>query len=324
LALFLWGIKIRLLGGTNVLRTIILTVLVIFPGMSLLAQESDQASMLFTRADEYLQSENYTEAIKEFKKAIKLRPNWAEAYFKLGEAHSRIPTAGKDGSAHRKAAIEAFQKAIELKPTWAEAHQELGSRFLASGNYQDAVGSFKEAIRLKPGVAEMHKDLAIGHLYQAQYDEGIESLKDAIRINPNLARAHLLLGLAYVAVENRDQARQQYDILTSLDSEMANTLLGAIQRPEKFTFGVARGRLISTPKPEYPAAARINRITGRVTVHLVIDAQGKVTSAQAVSGPSELRRAAEAAALKARFEPTRLSGTPVSVNGVISYDFYPQ
>ena len=93
--------------------------------------------------------------------------------------------------------------------------------------------------------------------------------------------------------------------------------------PEKFSFGVTRGRLISTPKPAYPDVARKNGIRDRVTVHVSIDPQGKVTSAQAVSGPSELRQAAEAAALKARFEPTKLSGTAVSVIGVIDYNFAP-
>jgi len=68
----------------------------------------------------------------------------------------------------------------------------------------------------------------------------------------------------------------------------------------------------------------MNRISGSVTVELSIDEQGRVTSAKAVSGPAELRPAAEAAALKARFEPTRLSGKPVNVKGVITYKFVPR
>lgn len=306
------------------LRITILTVLTILSLVSLSAQEPNKAETTLKRGDEYLQSQNYTEAVKEFEKAISLRPDWAEAYFKLGVAHSRFPPLDKDREVHAKAAIEAFRMALRLRPNWPEAHYELGLMILASGTYDDAAASFKEAIRLKPDFAEAYTRLAITDLYQSRYTEGIERLNEAIRINPNLARAHSLLGFAYLAVENRGQATEQYNLLKTIDAEAANELLEAIQRREKFVFGVKQGRLISNPKPEYPTAARRNRISGAVTVHLVINEEGKVTSAKAVSGPVELHGAAEDAALRARFEPTRLSGKAVTVNGSITYNFVAQ
>jgi len=184
----------------NVRRIITLTFLAILP-VTLFAQESTDFERLFNRGDEYLQAKNYSESIKELEKAISLRPNWAEAYFKLGVAHSSIPITDKNRPAHTKAAIEAFQAALRLKPAWAEAHNELGAKFLELAEYKDAVRSFKEAIRLKPEFAEAHTKLAIVYLYQARYTEGIESLKEAIRIKPDLAFAHKLIGLAYLALD---------------------------------------------------------------------------------------------------------------------------
>jgi outer membrane biosynthesis protein TonB len=52
-----------------------------------------------------------------------------------------------------------------------------------------------------------------------------------------------------------------------------------------------------------------------------VDEKGSVTSARAVSGHPLLRPAAEAAARRARFSPTLLSGRPVKVRGVLTYDF---
>jgi protein TonB len=46
-----------------------------------------------------------------------------------------------------------------------------------------------------------------------------------------------------------------------------------------------------------------------------------VTKAQAVSGHPLLRAAAEAAARQASFSPTLLSGKPVKVTGVLTYEF---
>jgi len=285
------------------------------------AQRTEDADSRFNRGDEYLQLNNYKEAIREFEKAISLKPDWAEAYFQLGIAHSKIPVTDKDRSAHNKAALKAFKKVIQLKPTWAEAYNELGRRYSESGESAEAVKSFKEAIRLKPDLADAHLNLAIAYLYKAGYTEGIESLKETLRIEPNLALAHKLLGLTYLAMENREKAFEEYNILKSLDLEMANFLHNAIQRPEKFTFGVTSGTPIYIPKPEYPLAAQRNGLTGRIVVEVLIDEGGKVTSAHALNGPPELQRAAEAAALKARFKPTKLSGTPVAVKGVISFDF---
>lgn len=85
--------------------------------------------------------------------------------------------------------------------------------------------------------------------------------------------------------------------------------------------GVLNGKAISLPKPAYPLEARAARAHGAVTVQVLIDEEGKVVSAKAISGPPLLHQAASDAALKATFQPTRLSGQPVKVSGVITYNF---
>ncbi len=85
--------------------------------------------------------------------------------------------------------------------------------------------------------------------------------------------------------------------------------------------GVLNGSALNLPTPIYPDAARRMSTSGTVIVEVVIDEQGKVISARATSGPSSLREAAVQAAQRARFSPTKLSGQPVKVTGVISYRF---
>lgn len=87
--------------------------------------------------------------------------------------------------------------------------------------------------------------------------------------------------------------------------------------------GVVNGSAISLPKPPYPPAAKAVRASGAVNVQVLIDENGNVVSANAVSGHPLLRQAAESAARNARFRPTLLSGQPVKVNGVIVYNFVP-
>ena len=85
--------------------------------------------------------------------------------------------------------------------------------------------------------------------------------------------------------------------------------------------GVLNGTAVSLPPPTYPDAAKRMRTQGVVTVDVILDETGKVVAANATSGPAILREAAVQAALKAKFSPTKLSGQPVKVSGVINYKF---
>ena len=85
--------------------------------------------------------------------------------------------------------------------------------------------------------------------------------------------------------------------------------------------GVLNGMALALPPPLYPDAARRMRQSGLVPVEVVVDENGKVISARALSGPSILRDVAVEAAYRARFSPTKLSGQPVKVTGQINYNF---
>ena len=93
--------------------------------------------------------------------------------------------------------------------------------------------------------------------------------------------------------------------------------------PKTVSGGVLNGKAISLPKPAYPPAAKAVRAGGSVSVQVLIDEEGRVVSASAVSGHPLLQQAAVSAARGARFSPTLLSGQAVKVSGVITYNFVP-
>ena len=88
--------------------------------------------------------------------------------------------------------------------------------------------------------------------------------------------------------------------------------------------GVLNGKAINLPKPGYPPIARAAHASGTVVVQVLIDENGSVVSASAVSGHPLLINAAVSAARQAKFSPTKLSGQPVKVTGVIQYNFVAQ
>jgi TonB family protein len=85
--------------------------------------------------------------------------------------------------------------------------------------------------------------------------------------------------------------------------------------------GILNGKALSLPPPDYPAEAKAAGASGEVMVRIVFDESGDVIWAKATSGPALLQAAAEEAAAKAKFAPTKLKGVPVKVSGSILYRF---
>jgi protein TonB len=95
-----------------------------------------------------------------------------------------------------------------------------------------------------------------------------------------------------------------------------------VKPPAKtLSMGVVNGKATNLPKPVYTAIAKAAHANGVVTVQGLIDENGKVISAKAVSGNPLLLRESVQAAYQARFTPTLLSNQPVKVSGVITYNF---
>lgn len=82
--------------------------------------------------------------------------------------------------------------------------------------------------------------------------------------------------------------------------------------------GIINGKAVSLPKPDYPKGLRV---PGTVLVRVKVDTDGRVYSASSFCGPAVLREISVAAARKAKFKPTLMDGKPVTVTGIIVYNY---
>jgi TonB family protein len=86
--------------------------------------------------------------------------------------------------------------------------------------------------------------------------------------------------------------------------------------------GAIAGAEASLPNADYPPNAKIQGVTGSVTVLVRVNgAGGVVIAARALNGDRQLRVAAERAARKARFSPDKLPRDTKVVSGTITYRF---
>lgn len=86
----------------------------------------------------------------------------------------------------------------------------------------------------------------------------------------------------------------------------------------------ARGHATYLAKPAYPAIARAAHAQGSVVVQVLIDEEGKVIAAAAISGHPLLQAACVKAARESTFTPMKLDGSPVKISGVLQYNFVAQ
>jgi TonB family protein len=78
---------------------------------------------------------------------------------------------------------------------------------------------------------------------------------------------------------------------------------------------------ITRVQPTYPLIARMQRITGVVELEAETNEKGEVIRAKAVSGPRELRSAAEEAIMKWKFKPASINGINVRSTTRVSVNF---
>jgi Flp pilus assembly protein TadD len=145
------------------------------------------------------------EIVAEFREAVRLRPDYAEAYNDLGLA--LMQNGDDDG------AIAAFRKAIQHAPNYADAHANLGGALTAT-DVPQAIEELEKAVTLDPPSTKAQYNLALAYGLSPAHGtvKEIEILRRIITAEPAFTKAHLELGKALL---RSGQVAEAVDELTS-------------------------------------------------------------------------------------------------------------
>ena len=175
-------------------------------------------------------------ALNSYKKAIKINPEYAQAYNNLGTALHQIGKAEESidnyqiaikldnnfseafnnlGNAVRdlnkpEKAIDYFKKAIKINSNFAEAYNNLGCAYEELGNKKDALNNFKIATKIKPNYAEAYNNLGMVFCDLAKFNESLLSYNKAININPTYEKAYNNIGNLFNNLGKYDEATKAY------------------------------------------------------------------------------------------------------------------
>jgi Flp pilus assembly protein TadD len=92
------------------------------------------------------------EAMVHFEQAIKLQPDYAEAYYNRGNV---LYSKGRIDEA-----IADFEKTLQIQPTDADAHTGLGNTLLRKGALKEAIAHYRQAMALAPEDPHSRSNLA--------------------------------------------------------------------------------------------------------------------------------------------------------------------
>ena len=155
-----------------------------------------------------IQDKNPEDALADYAEAIRLEPDYAEAYNNRGAVKAKL---GRYDDA-----LADYAEAIRLKPDHAGAFYNRGVAKDTLGRHEDALGDFAEAIRLKPDYAEAYNNRGAVKDTLGRHEDALGDYAEAIRLKPDLAEAYGNRGNAKNALGLKDEARKDFETTLEL------------------------------------------------------------------------------------------------------------
>jgi TonB family protein len=300
--------------------------------------ELQEASTLTEAATKLFNQGKYEEAIPPAKRALEIRerllpradPRISSSLSNLGEIYL--------GKKDYKRAREVFQRLLQIQEevfgredvNLAFTLDRLAVLHFVAGNYGETEAAYKRSLALREKglgandaqVAQAWFALGEFYRFRRQLEPALSSYKRALstyaQVSGVMTREFERASDGFACLGYDHRKPELFKELAAIRKQLSGR--DASSEPEAGM--VLNGRALTMPQPDYPDAARQRRLVGTVVVKVEIDETGKVVNATDMcQGPPFLSEASVAAAWKARFSPTMISGKPVRVKGVIQYNF---
>ena len=174
--------------------------------------DNDLAASAWFSVGYLIQDEDPEDALADYAEAIRLKPDYAEAYNNRG--------AVKDELGRHDDALADYAEAIRLKPDHASPYYNLGIVKAKLGRYDDALADYAEAIRLKPDHDGAFYNRGVAKVKLGRYEDALADYDEAIRLKPDYA-AYNNRGAVKDELGRHDDALADYDEAIRLKPDFA-------------------------------------------------------------------------------------------------------
>ena len=174
------------------------------------------AEAYFNRAVAKADLEKLEEAIKDYNQAIELRPKFVEAYVNRGNMKTRL---GK-----LEEAVADLDQALKLNSEHTEAYTNRGYTKTLLGRMEEAIEDYNQAIELRPD-NETYTNRGSVKVNLGYPEEGVRDFDKAIELTPKSAEAYYNRGTAKCAMGHLEEAIRDFDKAAELRPEHSETYL---------------------------------------------------------------------------------------------------
>ncbi len=148
-------------------------------------------------------------AIREYEKAVQMRPDLPTLHFVLGNAywkHSQLDEA-----------IAEFRKTIALSSTHFMAHYNLGLVLLEKNDAVDAIPEFRAALATQPGLVGAYLALGKAFFRNGDYDAAVPQIQRGLELVPDNPEGHYFLAQIYSRQHKSEDAKRELAVFEEQD-----------------------------------------------------------------------------------------------------------
>ncbi|MDY6905441.1 MAG: tetratricopeptide repeat protein [Thermodesulfobacteriota bacterium] len=157
----------------------------LFLGLTACASKEEKRDAYMKKGEVLLGEEDYTRAKLEFQNSLKIYPDYAPAYHKLGYCELKLENFRK--------AYGYFNKAVDLDPTLWEAQLSLAEMLLAGNQNEQASEKISLVLDNNPENARAHLLNSMLLIRQEKLTRAEETLKDVLQKDPGMVDAYIML-----------------------------------------------------------------------------------------------------------------------------------
>jgi len=154
------------------------------------------------------------EAIRDFRKALELRPDQSKDHNNLGKA---LLQTGRMSEA-----MQEFQTALRISPDDPDTENNIGAAYLQEGDVDEAISHLRKAVQKRPLHADAYINLGNAFLQKRDIDAAIEAYSTTLGLQFDHAESHYSIANAFRQKGQLDDAILHYHLALELRPDYAD------------------------------------------------------------------------------------------------------
>ncbi len=173
-----------------------------------------------------------TDAIKDFSKAIKGKPDYKNAYYNRGVSEFELGKLISDTNLI-KVSIQDFTKALEQDAQFADAYHNRANAKAELGDLKGAMKDFDLAINFNPDDATFYANRGVAKGKSGDVKGAVADFNKSLKLNPKEAAVYSNLGKAKMLEGKTEEAIKNYDYSIQLEPNQYTAYLNRALAKQK-------------------------------------------------------------------------------------------